>query len=512
MNDDALDIRLAQECAEFYSDPVGWVYWAFDWGHGDLQGQSGLDVWQEEYLSSVGAEVALKGFDGVNPVMPIRRATASGHGIGKSALVAMLILWLMSTRAHAKGIVTANTSDQLRTKTWGELAKWKKRCIVGHWFEYNNGKGSMSMYHRAHSETWRVDGVTCREENSEAFAGLHNSTSTPFYIFDEASAVPNSIWEVAEGGLTDGEPMIHAFGNPTRATGRFREAFSDSRWTTQQIDSRRARQTNKILIQEWIDAYGIDSDFVRVRVLGMFPKASDMQYFPTDVVQNAMRIPTPRLLPDEPLVCGIDYSRGGSDKCVIQFRRGKDARSEKRYEIPGSKTRDSIKLAALITTVLDRHRPDHIFGDVGSMGGPINDRLRQLGYDILDVGFGENAQDEQLYADRTSEMSYRLLEWLLNGGALPFVNELEQDLTAREFTHDKRDRLIMESKKMMKRRLGRSPDDMDALLLTFASKVAVSLPEGVQRGLEAPGHRDHDFYTPPAAARGYHPFDGLGRR
>ena len=93
----------------------------------------------------------------------------------------------MSTRPQAKGIVTANTGEQLRTKTWGELGKWRTRCIVGHWFEYNNGKGSMSLYHKSFPESWRCDAQTCREENSEAFAGLHSAGSTPFYLFDEAS-------------------------------------------------------------------------------------------------------------------------------------------------------------------------------------------------------------------------------------------------------------------------------------------------------------------------------------
>lgn len=499
-----LDEQLADECARYYADPVGWANWAFDWGRGALLGFNGLDVWQEEWLHEVGEAVRERGFNGVSPVMPIRKSTASGHGIGKSALVAILILWIMSTRPNAKGVVTANTGDQLRTKTWGELAKWKKLCITGHWFEMNTGKGSLSLHHPSFPETWRVDGVTCREENAEAFAGLHNSASTPFYIFDEASAVPDAIWEVAEGGLTDGEPMFFAFGNPTRASGAFRRTFADSRWSSKQIDSRTAARTNKQLIQEWIDVHGEDSDFVRVRVRGMFPRASDAQFFPTDVVSEAMKRPLPPAqLYNEMLICGIDYSRGGSDKTVVQFRRGRDARSHVRYEIPGEKTRDSMRVAAMLSQVLNRHRPDIVFGDVGSMGGPINDRLRQLGHAVVDVGFGHNAEDSAKYADRTSEMCARALDWMMQGGCLPDIPELEAGLTEREFTHDGKDRLLMESKKLMKRRLGWSPDDMDALLLTFASEVAAEFAE----------EEDFDEYTRTGhwnevdAIRPYDPFD-----
>ena len=129
---DQIDLMLADDCARFYADPLGWVMWAFDWGVGELEGFDGPDQWQIDWLTDVGQQVLERGFDGVSPVDPIRMATASGHGIGKSALTAWIILWIMSTRPHAKGVVTANTGDQLKTKTWGELGKWRARCLVGH--------------------------------------------------------------------------------------------------------------------------------------------------------------------------------------------------------------------------------------------------------------------------------------------------------------------------------------------------------------------------------------------
>lgn len=188
---------------------------------------------------------------------------------------------------------------------------------------------------------------------------------------------------------------------------------------------------------------------------------------------------------------------------VVQFRRGRDARSHVRYEMAGEKTRDSMKVAAVLSTILNRHRPDVTFGDVGSMGGPINDRLRQLGHNVLDVGFGHTAEDSKKYADRTSEMSARLLEWLYAEGCLPDLPELETALTEREFSHDKDDRLLMESKKIMKKRLGWSPDDMDALLLTFASEVAAELDEYEDFGEYArTGHWEGRSEVTP-----YNPFD-----
>lgn len=468
---EAYDLELADMCSRFHYDPLGWARWAFDWGHGELAGFDDLDEWQIDWLDWYGQELRARRFDGRTAVAPTRAVTASGHGIGKSALVSILILFIMSTRPFAKGIVTANTGDQLRTKTWGELAKWRALCITGHWFELNSGKGSLSMHHKSWSETWRVDAQTCREENSEAFAGLHSATSTPFYIFDEASAVPDKIWEVAEGGLTDGEPLFAAFGNPTRNTGAFCDKFSSKIWHHIKVDSRTARMPNKKLLQEWIDEHGVDSDFVRVRVRGEFPRAGDMQFIPGDVAAEARRRAPGRYLQDDPLICGVDVARGGDDNCVIQFRRGKDAKSTKTYIIPGEKSRDSMAVISKLVMVFSRHKPDHIFVDETGLGGPIVDRLRQLGYPVTGVNFGGVADDEKKFKNKTAEMGWHCRRWLMDGGAIPNNGQLEKELTAREFYHDDKDKLVLERKKDMKKRLGCSPDWGDALYLTFAHEV-----------------------------------------
>ena len=485
-----IDLELADTCAFFHNDPLSWVMWAFDWGYGELKGFDGPDTWQIDWLTEYGNQLSKRSFDGVNAVEPVRMLTASGHGIGKSALVSWVILFIMSTRPYAKGIVTANTGDQLRTKTWGELAKWKGRCITGHWFELNSGKGSLSMYHKSWPETWRVDAQTCREENSEAFAGLHAANSTPFYIFDEASAVPDKIWEVAEGGLTDGEPLFAAFGNPTRNTGSFAYNFGSARWCKFQVDSRTAKMPNKKLIEDWAEDWGEDSDFFRVRVRGMFPKAGDMQFIPGDVVQMGMKRDPGLYLGDDALVCGVDVARGGDDNCMIQFRRGKDAKSETTYRIPGEKSRDSMRVVSMLTTIFNRHQPDYIFVDETGIGGPIVDRLRQLGYPVFGVNFGGSADDDKHYYNKTAEMGFRCRQWLIEGGAIPDEPQLERELTVREFWHDDKDRLVVEKKKDLKKRLGVSPDWADALYLTFAQEV----PQlSYERGLRdvAPHAREH---------------------
>lgn len=426
-----------------------------------------------------------------------------------SSLVSWIILFIMSTRPKCKGVVTANTGEQLRTKTWAELAKWKGLCIVGHWFELN----ATSLQHRAWPEDWRVDAQTCREENSEAFAGLHAASSSPFFIFDEAAGIPDVIWEVAEGGLTDGQSFMFAFGNPTRNTGKFYQTYGNAYWRNYSVDSRRAARTNKALIAQWEEEYGEDSDFFRVRVKGEFPRAGDMQFIPGDVVAAARKRGPGRYLGTDPLICGIDVARGGDDNCYIQFRRGYDAKSEVTYKIPGEKARDSMQLVSKLTLVLNDHKPDQVFLDATGIGGPVADRLRQLGYNVTDVHFGGAADDDRQFANKVSEMGWRLRQWLIDGGAIPDDGELEDELTARLFWHDKKGRFMVEPKAEgkehagMKKRLGKSPDWGDALYLTFAHIVpALQQERGVKDA--APWARDN--LVRGDNTLGYNPLDALG--
>jgi hypothetical protein len=477
---DQINADLADFVAQFYDDPLGFVLAAYPWQEpGPLADFDGPDQWQREFLAWLGAEIRARKFDGQHAVEPIRAAVSSGHGIGKSTLQAWLVDWITATRPYCRGTVTANTSTQLDTKTWAAIIYWKKLSITAHWYEINTQR----LYFKGHRADWFVAPQSCKEENSEAFAGQHAANSTSFYIFDEDSAVPDKIHEVAQGGLTDGEPMWFLFGNPTRSQGAFHRACFGSdrhRWKVWTIDSRDSRFTNKAQIAEWIQDYGEDSDFVRVRVRGLPPRASDLQFIGQQLVSDAQtRNVSP--LPDEPLIAGLDLARGGSDECVIRFRRGPDARSIPPIRIPGEKARDSMHLVTITADVLAKNYGGQmvrtLFVDAtgGSIGGPVADRLRQLGHrNVIDVQFGGESPAPRL-ANMRAFMWSRMRDWL-STGAIDASPDLEIDLTGPGYHHDKGDRLVLESKESMKKRGLDSPDDGDALALTFAQTVAAAAP------------------------------------
>ena len=474
---------LVDDIAGFSADPYGFVMYAFAWGDGELTGdRSSPDDWQVAMLKEIGA--GLKG-GSMTATQAIQLAVASGHGIGKSALVSWLILWAIATFEDTRGVVTANTENQLKTKTWAELAKWHRMCICSHWFEYT----ATALYAKdpEHERTWRIDMVPWSERNTEAFAGLHNQGKRVVLIFDEASAIPDIIWETAEGALTDKDTQIiwAVFGNPTRNSGRFRAAFGSlkHRWITRQIDSRTARMTNKEQIAQWVADYGEDSDFVRIRVRGVFPRAGSTQFIGSDVIEAAVSREAHASIYDA-LVLGVDVARFGDDESVIYIRKGRDGRTHAPLKFRGL---DNMQLAARVIEQYEFYRADAIFVDGGGTGSGVVDRLRQLRAPVFDIQFGSlpdrsNPGQENLhYVNKVAEMWGVMREWLTSGGCIPDDVDLKTQLETRQYGYvirDGRDAIQLEKKADMKKRGLQSPDIADALALTFAYPVQASQNAG----------------------------------
>src|ERR1035437_7852058 len=472
---DSTGVQLIDEMAQYFADPLGFVLACFPWGEpgSELEHYPGPDNWQRRQLEEIGQQVLDRAYDGFRPVAPILRAVASGHGIGKSALTAWLVLWLMSTLPYAQGTVTANTYVQLEAKPWAAIQKWHKLCLTGPWFACTTQR----VYHKDAKESWFCAPATCKEENSEAFAGQHAATSSSFYVFDEASAVPDGIFEVAEGGLTDGHPFIFLFGNPTRSTGKFyRVCFGNEqeRWAHKAIDSRECALPNKELIAEWIATYGEDSDFVRGRVRGLPPAADELQFIDRERNTEAQKRPA-LSLPDDPLICGVDVSGGGAAWNVCAFRRGLDARSIPRVRIAGEHTRDRSVLVGKLAEILRDERPNRnvaaMFIDM-AFGSPIYERLRQLGFtNVHETNFGLVHTPDRSKANMRAYMWDKTKDWLLHG-AIPDDEKLASDLAGPGYHINRSNQMVLESKADMQKRGQASPDDGDALCLTFAQPVA----------------------------------------
>lgn len=471
---EAVHAELADFIGQFYADPLGFVLAAYPWGEsGALEHEIGPDDNQREFLNALGAEVAARGFDGLKAVMPILMNETSGHGTGKSAMGGWITNWIISTRPHSIGTVTAGTATQLEERTWAAIQYWTSLCITSLWFDVQ----SRGIYHKDHPSTWKVVAQTCKEENAQSFAGQHAKTSTSWYLFDEASEVPDKIWETAAGGLTDGEPMFIAWGQMVRNTGEFyRVCFGDkaARWNHRRVDSRTSRFTNKELIQQWIQDYGEDSDYVKVRVFGLPPSASELQYIDKARVEAA-RGRAMAHLPDDPLIAGFDVSGGGKAWNVIRFRRGLNADVHPPIRIPGEHDTDRSKRIGICAELLADQRPDYriaaMFID-SAFGAAIAVRLQALGHrHVHEVNFGGQSPDPHDLNMR-AYMYRKAKEWLLLG-ALPDDKDLCEQLVVPGYHINASGKLVLESKKDIGARGEKSPDDADAFVLTFAQAVAI---------------------------------------
>lgn len=463
MNDSIRQAKLdlISDIASFSKDPLKYVIYAFPWGKGELEKFDGPDEWQTEIL--------IKVRDGLLTLEEaIRIAVASGHGVGKSALVAWLILWGLSTFEDTRIIITANTDTQLRTKTWPELSKWYRLAINRDWFVLT--ATALYSIEPDHEKTWRADIVPWSENNTEAFAGLHNKGKRIILIFDEASAIADKVWEVSEGALTDEatEILWFVFGNPTRNTGRFFDCFNRAkhRWITKQVDSRSSKFTNKIQLKAWVDDYGEDSDFVRVRVRGVFPNTSDRQFIPTSYVTAArgrhLRVEQYNFAP---VILSLDNAWTGEDEVVIYKRQGLAATKLMSFR----KNDDDMIVAGYLAKLEDEHNADAVFIDIG-YGTGVFSAGKSMGRKWVLVSFAGESSDIG-YLNKRAEMWALMRDWLKDGGAIPDDEVLAQELCGPEYHVRLDGKIKLESKDDMKKRGLSSPNRADALALTFAFPV-----------------------------------------
>lgn len=494
MNDQELEDLLCK-LAEFQDDPLGFVLFAYPWGEpGTLADYSGPEKWQRDLLNSLGsglisiseAIAEARAYGNEVECQPLLKGITSGHGIGKSACVSWIIDWAQSTMVDTKGVVTANTENQLKTKTWAELAKWHRLSIAKPLFKMTaTARFSIDP---DHEKTWRIDMVPWSEKNMEAFAGLHNKGRRILIIFDEASAVADAIWETTEGALTDKNTQIIwcCFGNPTKNSGRFRSCFEGGefahRWDTCAVDSREVSITNKTQIANWVEDYGEDHDFVRVRVRGMFPRVDADSFISFTAAREAVARPLPESNPFS-VVLGVDCARYGTDASVIWPRRGRDARS-----IPARVYRN-LSVVQLANKVFDAYmelQATAIFVDGGNMGAGVVDILLEMGAPVYEVTFGGGDDDSDSgpagsrikYANKRAAIWGRGREWLKTGcipERLPTMEvKLADEMSGPTYTYVREDYIQLESKKDMKRRGVPSPDGSDALFCTFAYPALAS--------------------------------------
>lgn len=426
--------------ASYVNDPVGFVRIV-------LGGNP--DPWQEQVLRDVA--------NGER-----RISIRAGHGVGKSTTCAWLSIWHMVCRYPQKTVMTAPTAGQLFDALFAEVKIWINRLPepIKALFVTTSDK----IVLEAAPEASFISARTSSADRPEALAGIHSDHV--LLIVDEASAVPEPVYESAAGSMSGHSACTILIGNPTRNSGLFfrtHHALS-SEWRTYHVSCIGSPRVSADFVKQIADTYGPDSNAYRVRVLGEFAKSEDDTLIPADLVDSAM---TRDVVMDEkePLVFGVDVARFGDDRSILCRRRGNVVIDFKRWQ-----GLDLMQLTGAIVNEANVEKPAEICVDAIGLGSGVADRLRELGFVVRDVNVSEASAMNPQAAKLRDDLWLQVKDWLNKRvGKLPKDDDLRAELVAPTYTFTSNGKIKVEGKAEMKKRGMRSPDLADALALTFAS-------------------------------------------
>lgn len=453
------EVQARQEIAAYDSfvrryacDPVRFV--VETWGEKP-------DPWQAEVLRTIAAGTR-------------RMAVRSGHGVGKSTCASWAMVWYLVTRLPVKIVVTSQSAPQLWDALFAELKTWISRLPT-----------DIRSLMKVSSE--RVELVGCpdeafisartsRAENPEALAGIH--AANVMIVADEASGIPEPIFEAAYGSMTSGRAVTLLLGNPIRTSGLFYDVFHKlaERWWTLKVSCLDSPRVKPEYADDIAARYGVDSNVYRVRVLGEFPKADDDTVIPLELVEAAaMR--DAEASPTAPVLWGLDVARFGDDSTCLCKRRANVMPEKPKVW----RNLDLMRTAGMVFTEYEStpvdQRPVEILVDAIGVGAGVADRLREMKLPARGVNVSELPAIGVTYLNLRAELWFKAKSWFTKADCrIPRDERLINELAVVRYGfQESSGKLKIESKDEMKKRGLSSPDVADAFCLTFAADAGVAL-------------------------------------
>lgn len=394
-----------------------------------------------------------------------RISVRAGHGVGKSTVCSWALIWFMLTRYPQKSILTAPTAGQLFDALFSEVKRWVN--ALPDFLKDQLEVFSDRIVHKHAPESSFMSARTSSAERPEALAGVHSEHV--LLICDEASAIPEPVFESAAGSMSGHSATTILIGNPTRNSGLFFKTHHQlkSDWFTMHVSCLDNRLVSTDFVKQIIATYGEESNAYRVRVLGEFALREDDVLIPAELVDGAMKrdIVLDRL---EPMVYGVDVARFGDDRTVVCKRQGQVV-----TEIKAWTGADLMETVGRIVHEADLDKPAEIMVDSIGLGSGVADRLRELGYNVRDVNVSESSAMNPQAARLRDELWLEVKQWLTERTCkLPQSDDLKAELCSPTYGFTSNGKIKVEGKSEMKRRGMRSPDVADALCLTFAAGAA----------------------------------------
>ena len=419
----------------------------------DLLGVTPQD-WQREVLQKIGKD------------QRSLCSVISGHGCGKSSCASWLMIWFLLTRYPVKIVCTAPSASQLYDALFAEVKRWIKElpAPIKSLLELKSDRIELAS---SPTEAF-ISARTSRAESPEAMAGVH--AENVLLIFDEASAIPEQVYVSAYSSMSSFNASVLLIGNGTRNSGYFYETHTRlrDRWWTRKVSCLDSDLVSPEFIEELKIKYGEDSNAFRVRVLGQFPLAEDDTLISLHAVEQATQREV--IQPENTeVVWGLDVARYGDDASVLCIRCGRHLISLHSWK--------KLSLMELSGRVLDllnssTEEPSEILVDSIGLGAGVLDRLRELEINARGVNVSESPSMTDRYQNLRAELWDATKQWFTEEVQIPNEDSLIADLTAPRYSFNSSGKMLVESKAETKKRLGRSTDHADALVLTFASSAA----------------------------------------
>ena len=391
----------------------------------------------------------------------------SGRGTGKDAWCSWAILWFLTCFSYPKIPCVSVSADQLNKVLWSEITKWLMHSAVRASFALQNDKIFATFVPpEAKGKRWlafpkAANPKQTHEEQVETLAGIHEDHL--LQVVDEGSGIWDSVFHVLEGNMTGPVNLMLIIFNPTRSKGYAVDTQykHGERWTTFRWNAEDSELVDRAQIQRLEEDYGRDSNTYRVKVLGLPPVSDEQTLIPWDWIQDAIRRPV-EPLPTDALIKGLDCGAGGN-KSVIATRKGPLV-----YPFKRNNSADSVTVANWAGNDIDAERPDVVRVDTIGIGWAIEGMLREKKGAIIEAADARRTADEpDRFFNKRAEMYWRLREQFERGAiSLPDDPDLQDQLGAMRCEFVKSKVKIVDKKKIM-HEIGHSPDEAEALALTY---------------------------------------------
>ena len=418
------------------------------------------DVWQIEFLNHIAAG---------NRRISVR----SGHGVGKSTASAWAMLWYLFLRFPVKIVVTAPTSSQLYDALFAELKRWIKSMpqLLQDQLEVKQDRIEVKG---AETEAF-ISARTSRAEQPEALQGVHSDNV--MLVADEASGIPEQVFEAAAGSMSGHAAVTLLLGNPVRSSGFFFDTHNrlTADWITMKVSCADSPRVSEAYIEEMKARYGEESNAYRIRVLGEFPRSDDDTVIPMELLEMASNRDV-EASQHAKMVWGLDVARFGSDKSALCKRQG-NAVTE---PIRTWKNLDLMQLTGAVVAewevLMPSSRPAEILVDSIGLGAGVVDRLRELGLPARGINVSESPAMGNTYRNLKAELWHKAKAWLeARDCRMPKDEALIAELATVRYSFTSSGKIQIEGKDEIRKRGLPSPDRADAFCLTFASDAVVGM-------------------------------------